>query len=124
MAVQIGCNGRIFTSFWQCHFAPRLNLCKSRDIGLAEHETDIWMCDELAARIHNIGLSAVADFDLRNYFPNEFEVDLSSHDTFVSSRTGHGDRHVWFRPVNKVDRSIIDLICLSVGEYRIVRKIG
>ena len=97
-----------------------LHLRQAREVGIAQHQADIGVRNEARLRIHHIGLSAIAHFDLGDDVPNELEVNLGDAYSGIAAGAGQRKRHVWLRLAAKVDRAVIDLVRHCFGEFRLL----
>ena len=89
--------------------ARGLHLGKARQVGIAQHQADVGMGDQAAVRIDDVGMSALADLDLRNHVPDQLEVDLRDAHAGVAARAGQCQRHVGLGFAAEIDRAVIDL---------------
>src|SRR5262249_56416365 len=78
------------------------------------------MSDEAAYPIHDVGMAMLANLDLRDDVPDEFEVDLRDADPGVTTIAGQCKGHVWFRFRAKIDRTVIGLVSHCLDEFRVL----
>ncbi len=103
--------------------ARSLDLREVREIGIAQHEADVWMRDQPPLPVDDVGLPARADLDLGDDVPDQLEIDLGDGDAGVAPRAGERQRHVGFRLAPEVYRPVIDLVGDGLGEFRVFRVI-
>src|SRR6476469_168567 len=89
--------------------ARRAHLCQSRDVRIAQHQTNVRMGDEPPIRIDHEGVSALAHFDLRDDVPDELEIDLRDAHTGVAAGARERHGHVRFRLDPEIYRTMEDL---------------
>jgi len=82
------------------------------------------MRDQPSLRIDDVGMTALADFDLRDHVPDELEIDFRDADTRVAPRAGDGQRHVRLGFAAEIDRPVIDLVRHRFRELGIIGKVG
>ena len=104
--------------------ARRLHLRQPGEIGVAQHQADVGMRDEAPLRIDHVGLSALADLDLRYHVPDQLEIDLGDAHAGIAARAGERQRHVGLRLAAKIDRAVIDLVRDRFGEFRLLGEVG
>ena len=68
------------------------------------------MRDQPAVAVDDIGLPALADLDLRDHVPDEFEVDLGNADAGSAARAGQRQGHIGLGLAAEIDRAVIDLV--------------
>ena len=90
-----------------------------RHVCVAQHQADVGVSNKAPARVDDVGLSALANLDLRYDFPNKFKVHLSNDHAIIAAPTGYGDRHIRFGPINEINRPVIDFIGHRLDENRI-----
>src|SRR6516164_3355402 len=56
--------------------ARRAHLRELRHVGIAQYEADIGMRDQPSLCVNDIGVTALADLDLRDHVPDELEIDF------------------------------------------------
>ena len=101
----------------------RLHLQKLRHVGVAQHQADIRMGDQAALGADHIGMTALADLDLRHHVPDQLQIDLGDADAGVLAGAGQRQRHVGFGFAAEIDRPVIDLVGDRFGEFRILGKV-
>ena len=82
------------------------------------------MRDQPPLRIDHIGMTALADFDLRDHIPDQLQIDLSHTYSGVTPRSGNSESHIRLGFPAKIDRSIVDLARHRLGELGFLRKVG
>ena len=96
------------------------HLSKLRHVGVAENKADVRMCDQATVGIDHIGLSMLADLDLRDDIPHELETDLGDADAGVEPSAGERQGHVGLGFPSEVDWAVIDLLCHRLREFGVV----
>src|SRR5262245_34474872 len=82
------------------------------------------MRDQPALRVDHIGVTALADLDLRDHVPNELEIDLGDAHAGVTPRPGNGERHIRLGFAAEIDRAVIDFARHRFGEFGIAGEVG
>ena len=82
------------------------------------------MRDQPPLRIDDIGMTALADLDLRDHVPDQLQIDLGDAYTGVASCSGNSERHVRLGFPAEIDRSIVDFASHRLGELGFLRKVG
>ena len=82
------------------------------------------MRDEDALAVDNEGMAGLADLDLGDDVPDEFQVHLGHGDARALTAPGHGDLHVRLGLLPEGHRPVIDLAGLGLDELRLAREIG
>ena len=77
------------------------------------------MCDQPPLRVDHIGVTMLADLDLRDNVPDELEVDLGDRDAGIAPCAGERKRHVRFRLASKIHRAVVRLVRDRLGELRV-----
>ena len=129
------------------HHAPALEVARDRDLlprlarhrragqggldlvepgegRLLEHEADVRVRDEDALAVEHEGVAGLADLDLRDDVPDEFQVHLGHGDAGALAAPGHRDRHVGLRFLPEVHRPVVDLPGFGLEKLRLEREIG
>ena len=81
------------------------------------------MRDEPPFSIDHVRVAVVADLDLRDYVPDQLEVDFGDADAVLAPRAGERKRHIGLRLAAKIDCSVIDFVGDRLGEFRVCRQI-
>ena len=102
----------------------RTHLSQPGHVGIAQHQADVWMRDQPPLRIDDIGMTALADLDLRDHIPDQLEIDLGDAYAGVASCSSDSERHVRLGFAAEIDRSIIDLARHRFRELGFLRKVG
>ena len=96
-----------------------------REIGLAQHEADVGMRDEVPLPINHVGLAQATHADLRDDVPDELEVDLGRGDRRRGGgAVGHGERHVRLRVLAEVHGPVPDASAARLAEARLAGDVG
>ena len=101
----------------------RLHLQQFRHVGIAQHETDVGMRDQPASRTDDIGMTVLADLDLRDHVPDQLQIDLGDADAGILAGAGQRQRHIGLGLPAEIDRPVIDLVGDGLGEFRILGKV-
>ena len=103
---------------------PRgLHLHQLRHIGVAQHQADVGMRDQASLRADHIGVTALADLDLRHHVPDQLEIDLGDADAGILAGAGQRQRHVGLGLPAEIHRPVIDLVGDGFGEFRILGEV-
>ena len=81
------------------------------------------MGDQPPARAHHIGMAALADLDLRDHVPDQFQIDLGDADTGVLAVAGQRQRHIRLGLAAEIDRAVINLVGDGFGEFRLFGEV-
>jgi hypothetical protein len=77
------------------------------EVGLAQHEPDVRVGDQVALRIDDVGLALLADLDARDHVPpHELEVHVGDGDRAGVAAGAHGDLHVRLGLLAERDASV------------------
>ena len=71
----------------------------------------------------DIGMPTLADLDLRNYVPDQLQIDLGNADPGILAGAGQRQRHVGLGLAAEINRAIVDLAGDGFGEFRILGKV-
>jgi len=82
------------------------------------------MRDQASLRADHIGMTALADLDLRYQFPDQLQVDLGNADAGILARAGERQRHIRLGLAAEINRPVIDLVGDGFFELRILGEIG
>jgi len=82
------------------------------------------MRDQPSLRIDDIGVTALADLDLRDHVPDQLEIDLGNAHAGIAPRAGNGQRHIRLGFAAEIDRTIIDLARHRFRELGIIGEVG
>ena len=102
----------------------RIHLSQSGHVGIAQHQADVWMRDQPPLGIDDIGMTALADLDLRDHIPDQLQIDLGDAYAGVAPRSGNSERHIRLGFPAEIDRSIVDFASHRLGELGFLRKVG
>src|SRR5262245_14077203 len=102
----------------------QLDLSKVRKIGVTKDQADVAMGNEAPLGVDDIRLTALPNFELRDNVPDQFEIDLCEEHPSAAAVAGDRQDHERLAFIAKIDRPVIDLVCQSFDEHRIVRKIS
>ena len=72
----------------------RLDVREAREVGLAQHEPDVGVRDQVARGVDHVGLALLADLDARDHVPHELEVHVGDRDRPRVAAGAHRDLHV------------------------------
>ena len=61
-------------------------------------------------RVDDIGVSALADLDLRHHVPDQLEINLGNAHARVAPGAGNGERHIRLGFAAEIDRPVIHLV--------------
>ena len=100
-----------------------LHLGQLRHVGVAQHQADVGMRDQAALRADDIGMTALADLDLRHHVPDQLQIDLGDADAGVLAGAGQRQRHIGLGFAAEIDRPVIDLVGHGLGEFRILGEV-
>ncbi len=121
-AAAVGIPGQLRRIWRLGELRPRCpHLGEIRQIGVAQHQADVRMRDQASPAVDHIGLSVLADLDLRDDVPDEFEVDLGH--AHIGVARAQRDRHVRLRSAAKIHRAAIRLADLRLQELGVVGKV-
>ncbi len=81
------------------------------------------MRDQAPSRADHIGVAALADLDLRDHVPDQFQIDLGDADAGVLAGAGQRQRHIGLGLPAEINRPVIDLVGDGFGKFRIVGKV-
>ncbi len=101
-----------------------LDLLKARHVGLAQHEADVRIGDEVAAAVDDVGLALLADPDARDDVPDELEVHFRDRHRAGFAAGAHGDRHVGLGFLAEVHRPVPSLAGTRILEGRLARPVA
>src|SRR5213593_2294493 len=79
------------------------------------------MRDELAARVHDVGVAGLPDLDLRYHVPDELQIDLGDGNAGAQA-PAEGDRHVRLGFLPEVHRPVEDPTSLGLDELGLARE--
>ena len=82
------------------------------------------MRDQPSLRVDDIGVAALADLDLRDHVPDQFEIDFGDAHAGVAPRAGNGQRHIRLGFAAEIDRAVVDLARHRFRELGIIGKVG
>ena len=102
----------------------RIHLSQAGHVRVAQHQADVWMRDQPPLGIDDIGMTALADLDLRDHIPDQLQIDLGDAYAGVTSCSGNSERHVRLGFPAEIDRSIVDFASHRLGELGFLRKVG
>ena len=102
----------------------RLHLIEARHVGLAQHEADVRIGDEVPGAVDHVGLALLADLDARDDVPDELEVDLGHRHGARLAARAHRDRHVGLGLLAEVHRPIPGLARARVLERGLLRPVA
>ena len=101
-----------------------LHLGQLGHVGVAQHQADVGVRDQPALRVDHIGMTALADLDLRDHLPDQLEIDFGDAHAGIAARTGERQRHVGLGFAPEIDRAVVDLLGDRLGELRVLRVVG
>jgi len=99
------------------------HLRQLREVGLAQHQADVGVGDELPGAVDDVGLAGAPDLDAADDVPDELEVDLGDGDRARVAAGAHGDGEVGLRLLAEVHRAEPGLAGPGVQERRIARAV-
>src|SRR3954464_9016688 len=82
------------------------------------------MRDQTPLRAAHVGVAAFADLDLRDYVPDQLEIDFGNADAAVLAGARNRQGHVRFGLAAEIDRAVVDLVSHSLGKLRLLGEIG
>jgi hypothetical protein len=97
--------------------------CSDSELAPAQHQADVGMGDQPPLRADDIGMSALADLDLRHHVPDQLQIDLGNADTGILAGAGQRQRHVGLGFPPEIHRPVIDLVGDGFGEFRILGEV-
>jgi hypothetical protein len=83
-----------------------LHVRQPGQVGLAQHEPDVGVGDQVAGRIDDVGLALVAGADARDDLPHELEVDVGDRHRAAGAARSHRDLHVRLGLLAEVDLAV------------------
>ena len=101
----------------------RLHLQQLRHVGVAQHQADVGMRDQASLRADHIGMTVLADLDLRDHVPDQLEIDLGDADAGILAGAGQRQRHIGLGLPAEIDRPVIDLVGDGLGEFRVLGEV-
>ena len=96
---------------------------KPGHVRVLEHQTDVRMRDEAAARVDHVGVALPSHLDQRDDLPDPLQVHLGDRHPGVGPRPRDGDRHVRLGVVAEADRPVVDLVPARLDELLVAREI-
>ena len=101
----------------------RLHLQQLRHVGVSQHQANVRMRNQSSLSADDIGMSALADLDLRNHVPDQLQIDFGDADPGILAGAGQRQRHIGLGLAAEIYRTVIDLVRHRFGELRIFGKI-
>ena len=88
----------------------RLDLRELREIGVAQHQAEVGISDQLALVVDHEGVALFADANGADHVPDQFEIDVGDGHPGLTADMGHRDGHVGLGAAAKFDRTEPDLV--------------
>ena len=88
----------------------RTDLREPREVGVAQHETDVGVGDQPALAANHIGPATAADMDLADHIPDVREVHFGNADAGFPACAGDRQRHERLAATPEIDGPVVDLV--------------